>query len=276
MILLKGDSVVKKYKEKIRQELKGFSKKPRLVIIDTSQEEDVSVFIKKKIDMVEELGIRVDVKKFRGGKGEFRSWINKLSHQESIDGLILQLPLREDLKGRTRYFLDAISEEKDIDCLGRKCLGRLVSGASFIKPPVVEAIMSILDFYNIDIEGKTVVVVGRGKLVGKPLVTVLLDRKAHLIIPVSTDPNIKDYTLKGDIVISAVGRPGEFQIQGDMIKNAVLIDAGWGRLNGKIQGDFDFESVKGKAKAITPVPGGIGPVTVILLLHNLLKLSSSS
>ncbi len=169
-------------------------------------------------------------------------------------------------------FLNLIPWKKDIDVLSSGALGKFYQGRSKVIPPTVDGILEILEGYKIRLKGKNVAVVGAGKLVGLPLSIELIRRKATISILNEFTKDPSSFTKRADILISGVGKPG--LIRGDMVKRGVVIvDAGTKMVQGKLKGDVDFQSVSKKAGYITPVPGGVGPLTVACLLRNLVKLN---
>lgn len=187
--------------------------------------------------------------------------------------MIIQLPLPKNID--TQDILDIIPPGKDVDVLSEKSLGNFYTGDKedfSVLPPVVEAISHFLKEYSIKIEGKNIVLVGAGRLVGKPLAVWFAQKNVNLSVVNESTKNISDFTKKADILISGVGKAN--LIKGNIIKKgAVIFDVGSSIKNGKTAGDVDFGSVSKKAGYITPVPGGVGPVTVACLLENLVRLN---
>lgn len=212
-----------------------------------------------------ELGIRFDRIHLSSDatQEEIINAVHKLNKDRRITGIIVQLPLPKSVNNIEIF--SEISEEKDIEGLNPVNYGKLVMGEN-IKTVTPAAITAILDYYNVNISGKDVVIINRSNLIGKPLVPLLLKRDATVTICHSESDLIK-HTKEADMIVSAVGKP-KF-ITSDMIKKgAILFDLGFSTVDGKIIGDLDFDDLKDKCSYITPNPGGVGPVTVALLLKN--------
>ena len=172
-----------------------------------------------------------------------------------------------------QYILNSVPPEKDVDVLSARPLGNFFVGKSIAIPPVVGAIQALLHEYEIDYQSKHVLIVGAGALVGKPVAVWLLNEKVAFSVIEEGAPGREVLMESADIIISGVGKPG--LISGDMVKEGVImIDAGTSEAGGKLAGDAEFESVSAKASHITPVPGGVGPLTVVILFKNLLALAA--
>lgn len=197
---------------------------------------------------------------------ELISTINKLNNDESVHGILLQLPLPHHIE---TSITNMVNYEKDVDGLTAHNLGLLFEGNPKLIPCTPLGILELLDFYNIDVKGMDVAIINRSNLVGKPLGILLMDRDATVTFFHSKSKNLEDKLTNFDCIITAVGNRQKFTLRGNMIKDgAVIFDVGISRANGKIQGDVDFQSVSEKASYITPVPGGVGPMTVTMLLKN--------
>ena len=224
---------------------------------------------------------------------EFKKEIEKVIKSPVNSGVIIQLPLprttfqekslteratQKVVRGLPKKFLaeeflNLIPEEKDVDVLSEKSLGKFYQGTLKILPPTVNGILYLLKSYKIGSIGKNVVIVGAGRLVGFPLATQLLKEKATLSVLNEWTRDASSFTKKADILISGVGKPN--LIKGNVVKKGgVVIDAGTSMKKGKLIGDVDFKSVSEKASYITPVPGGVGPLTIACLLENLVKLNT--
>lgn len=194
--------------------------------------------------------------------------IEELNEDCLISGIMLLLPLPRNLNQKN--IVNKISPKKDIDCLTYESVGKLYLGEDTFIPCTPQSIITLLESYNVHLEGKEVVIVGRSNIVGKPVAGLLLNKNATITICHSKTINLKEICSKADILIVAIGSPNF--ITSDYIKeNAILIDVGTSSFKGKITGDIDFENVKNKAKLITPVPGGVGALTTTLLLKNSCK-----
>ena len=195
--------------------------------------------------------------------------IDNFNKDENVSGILLQLPLPKHLN--ENQLINKILPEKDVDCLTEQNLGKLLSNHHIIAPCTASGIIKLLDEYNIQIEGKRAIVVGRSLLVGKSVANLLEQRNATVTICHSKTKNLAEITSQADILVVAIGKP-RF-ITANMVKpNAVVIDVGINRLDEGLVGDVDFDLVKQKASYITPVPGGVGPMTIAELLNNTLIL----
>ncbi|MGI6280275.1 MAG: bifunctional methylenetetrahydrofolate dehydrogenase/methenyltetrahydrofolate cyclohydrolase FolD [Acutalibacteraceae bacterium] len=198
---------------------------------------------------------------------ELLSLINELNNKKSINGILCQLPLPRHINEKT--VIDAISPEKDVDAFHPQNVGKIMIGDYDFVPCTPAGVMEMLKYENIDIEGKSCVVIGRSNIVGKPMSMLMLHKNATVTICHSRTKNLKEVCRQADILVAAVGRAGF--VTADMVKpGAVVIDVGINRENGHLCGDVDFENVKDIASAITPVPGGVGPMTIAMLMQNTL------
>ena len=201
-------------------------------------------------------------------ESELLRLIEKLNRSLKIHAILVQLPMPGHInEGKV---LAAIALEKDVDGFSPVNIGRLVAGKEAAVPCTPKGIIRLLEKYKISVEGKNAVVVGRSNIVGKPTALLLLNRNATVTICHSKTKNLEQYTREADILVVAVGRPK--LITADMVKKgAAVIDVGINRVEGKLVGDVDFESVKEKAAYLTPVPKGVGPMTVAMLIENTLE-----
>lgn len=198
---------------------------------------------------------------------ELLDLIEKLNNKKSINGILCQLPLPKHLD--EKIIINSILPEKDVDAFHPHNVGRIMIGDYDFVPCTPAGIMEMLAYENIEVEGKNCVVIGRSNIVGKPMGMLLLHKNGTVTICHSRTENLKEICSKADILVAAVGKP--LFVTVDMVKDgAVVIDVGMNRVDGKLCGDVDFESVKEKASAITPVPGGVGPMTIAMLMQNTL------
>lgn len=196
--------------------------------------------------------------------------IDRLNNEKDVNGIMIQLPVPKQII--LNEALAAIDPDKDVDCLTPANVGRLWQGDHFVEPATAHGILALLDYYHINLKGKNAVIIGRSSIVGKPLAALLLEKDATVSILHLKTKNLTEYTKKADILVSATGEHN--LVTADMIKkNAVIIDVGISRFNGKIVGDVDFEHVAPIASFITPVPGGIGPLTVESLMEQVIQLT---
>jgi len=256
------DQVLRELKDKVAK----LSKKPKLAIVLVGDSEASLRYIKQKQKAAEEIGAESVLVQLPEtiSQTELDSEVGKLNLDQSITGIIVQLPLPDSVD--TGSALQKIDPKKDVD--------GLVAGSEF-KPATPLGVMEILRSYAVEIREKTVTVIGQGKLVGEPLSKMLEEGGAKVIrIDINTPPPIDELVKQGDIIVAAVGKIG--LVTADMVKNgAVVIDVGTNvTAEGKLVGDVDFNNVSQKASLITPVPGGVGPMTVASLMKNLVLAAS--
>jgi len=270
--ILNGKELSEKILTKLKKEVKKSKLKLRLAVIQVGENSVSQVFINQKKKACEKTGINFKLFKFPAeiGLRELKKETEKIVKSKVTSGVIIQLPLPK--KFLAEEFLNLIPEGKDIDVLSEKSLGKFYQGCLKILPPTVSGILKLLKSYKIGSIGKNVVIVGAGRLVGFPLATQLLKEKATLSVLNEWTRDASSFTKKADILISGVGKPN--LIKGNVVKKGVIvIDAGTSIKKGKLVGDVDFKSVSKKASYITPVPGGVGPLTVACLLENLAVLN---
>ena len=272
MNIIDGKKIAQIVADELTQQI-AFSKlsnrPPKLVIIGSNPDARSLVYIKAKIKRAEDIGIDTDFIDI-GSKtrDEQISLVEEVNRDNSSDGIIIQLPL--DDWSDPQELIDYISKEKDVDGLTTSNQNSLLVDESLFTPATPLAVMKIIESYNIKIAGKTVCVVGRSKLVGKPLKYLLESAGANVLVVHSKTKNTNKLILKSDIVVSAAGKPGLISV-GMVKENVILIDVGITEVDGKILGDIDMNNMAEKASLISPVPGGVGPVTVVMLLSNVIK-----
>lgn len=240
-----------------------------LAVIQVGNDEASKVYVRQKEKLALELGYKFVHKVFKEDveQDKLIRYIKKLNKDESIDGILVQMPLPKHLD--SSVIQNTIDSYKDVDGLTFINAGRLVQGMPSLVPCTPKGIIDLLDEHRIKLEGSQVVVIGRSVLVGKPMANLLTNRNASVTICHSKTKDIGLYTKNADIVIVAVGKAG--YLKEDMISpGTVVIDVGINRVNGKLYGDVDYENVSKVASHITPVPGGVGPMTVYELMHNVL------
>jgi methylenetetrahydrofolate dehydrogenase (NADP+)/methenyltetrahydrofolate cyclohydrolase len=272
MILLDGKKLAEKILSELKEEIARLGKKPRLAVVSVGENAASQKFIEQKKKKAEEIGVEVNISYFSAGisESDLKENISRLAADNSVDGLIIQLPLPE--KFNMQEILDMIPPEKDLDLLSSASWANFIVGSFSILPPVAGAIKAIFEEYGIDYKHAYTVVVGNGKLVGKPVAAWLKNEGATFAVIDENTENISGVIQSGDIVITGVGKPN--LITAEMIKDgAVVIDAGTSESGGKVVGDVDFGSVAPQASYITPVPGGVGPLTVAMLFKNLVALT---
>ena len=271
--IIDGKKIAENILNNIKKEVENYDIKPTLAVIIVGDDPASKVYVKNKIKKSEFLGFNSILKELPENttKKELLDVIKNLNEDKNVNGILLQLPLPKALDEKD--FLDEISPIKDVDGFTTYNSGKLFKGE---KPYAIactpKGIIKLLESTGINIEGKSAVVVGRSNIVGKPIAALLLQKNATVIQAHSKTKNLPEILNMADIIISATGKE-EF-IKGDMVKEgAVIIDVGITRnKNGKLTGDVDFESVSQKASYITPVPGGVGPMTIATLMENTLEL----
>jgi methylenetetrahydrofolate dehydrogenase (NADP+)/methenyltetrahydrofolate cyclohydrolase len=264
----------KKLSEKIRKDLKKRAEalcskgtQARLDIILVGENPASKIYVEKKIKASGDIWVKAELHKFPedAERKEILELIEKLNSDDSVHGILVQLPLPGHLD--EREVIDSVCPEKDVDGLTTYNLGNLFAGESLFEPCTPKGVMKMMDHEKIGIEGKNVVVVGRSNIVGKPLSIMLLKKNATVTVCHSKTRDLEKSTKNADILVVAVGKPK--LITGEMVKEgAVVIDVGMNRTENGLCGDVDFEKVKEKASRITPVPGGVGPLTVSMVLEN--------
>ena len=267
MKLIDGKLIARELKRKLQEEIVDNNLNPKLAIIMVGNNAASEIYIKNKVKTCEELGIKVNVYRFNESNNEndIINKIKELNADQSVHGILVQSPL--PAKFNEDYIISFIDELKDVDGFGTYNLGCLARDEEKFIAATPYGIIKMLEYENIPIAGKHIVILGRSKIVGRPLALALLNRNATVTIAHSKTNNLKEITTTADILIVAIGKAN--YITKDYIKdNAVIIDVGINRIDGKIYGDVDFQSVKDKASYITPVPGGVGPMTITMLLYN--------
>ncbi|QQG46097.1 MAG: bifunctional 5,10-methylenetetrahydrofolate dehydrogenase/5,10-methenyltetrahydrofolate cyclohydrolase [Candidatus Niyogibacteria bacterium] len=277
-MIIDGKNLAEEIKEELKKEISAAGKKLKLAVIYIGENPASASFIKRKQAYGAEIGIEVEIKKPKEeiwkSRAGLRDYLSKITHDKKNNGVIIQLPLPEEIKSRTQYLLDAIPADKDVDVLSSEAVGKFASARFSITPPVVGAIKHIFEKNKIELAGKNIVIVGEGVLVGKPVALWFLSRRLPFTILTTKSPNFSEVMAGADIVISGAGKSG--LIKKGMVKNGVVaIDAGTSSESGQLKGDFD-PVVSEKASLFTPVPGGIGPLTVAMLFKNFIVLSQKT
>ncbi len=267
-ILLEGEKVANSVYKKILD--KKFNQKPRLVFIRVGENEASKTYVRMKEKRCEALGFIGETIIFEDQETEENicKRIGKLNNDKTIHGILVQLPLPDHLN--KQKILRTINPMKDVDGLHPENIGLLIQGKPRFIPCTAAGILEIINFYNIPLEGKKVVIVGRSEIVGKPTAILMLLNNATVTICHSKTINLYEETNKADILISAIGKKW-FITKKHVKKNATVIDVGINRIEGKLYGDVNFDEVEKKAYAITPVPGGVGKMTIAMLMYNLSK-----
>lgn len=267
----------KQIKQIIKKEVSALKNKgiqPCLATILVGDNQASATYVKNKQIAANSVGILTkDIKLSDNIKqDELVNIINELNHDKNVHGILVQIPLPHQIE---TSITNMVNHQKDVDGLTSYNLGLLLEGTPKLIPCTPLGILELLDFYNIDVNGMDVAIINRSNLVGKPLSILLMNRDATVTIFHSKSKNLEDRLRNFDCIITAVGNRKNFTLRSNMVKEgAVIFDVGISRTNGKIQGDVDFESVSEKAGYITPVPGGVGPMTVTMLLKNTLLATS--
>ena len=270
MELLDGKKIKQEVLDELKEEVSKLDNKPNFVVIQVGDNEASNVYIKQKAKMAEYIGYGYEHKRYPEDitEKELLKEINKLNKDKNIHGVLVQMPLPSHID--TNVIQNAVIPEKDVDGLSDLNAGKLFHGKDALFSCTPFGVMEILKRYNIEIEGRHAVVVGRSNLVGKPMGTMLTNAGATVTLCHSKTKDLAKYTREADILVVTVGKP-KF-ITSDMVsEGTTVIDVGITRLESGLCGDVDFENVKDKCNYITPVPGGVGPMTVAMLGTNVLK-----
>lgn len=272
-MILDGKALSTKVKDRVKQEISNLPKNdniPTLAVVLVGDDPASAIYVRNKKKACEYVGIKsVSVTLGQDTTQEkLEQTLNDLNNDKSINGILLQLPLPKGLDERKA--LNCIAPEKDVDGLSSVNLGKLITKEVGITPCTPTGVMEFFKEYNIDLTGKNVVIINRSILVGKPLALMMLNTNATVTICHSKTQNISEYTKKADVIVTAVGK-AKFLTE-DMVKDgAVVIDVSIVRTEAGLCGDADYENIKDKASYITPVPGGVGPMTIAMLMENTLK-----
>jgi methylenetetrahydrofolate dehydrogenase (NADP+)/methenyltetrahydrofolate cyclohydrolase len=270
--LIDGKAVSADVKSRVRravQELKAMGVEPCLATVLVGDDPASATYIESKHKDAKEVGIVTRDQRLAATfkQNELRELVQLLNSDPEVHGILVQLPLPSHIDEFD--ILSSLSPLKDVDGLTPYNVGMLQTGMAALKPCTPSGIMELLDYYKIDVAGMDVVIVNRSNLVGKPLLILLLERDATVTICHSKTKDLNDKLRTADLIVTAVGNRQRFTLTANMIKEGVIvIDVGITRLNGRLTGDLDFDSVKQKASWITPVPGGVGLMTRAMLLKN--------
>ena len=273
-IILDGKETAKKVRENLKSKVEELKKNnifPKLAVIMVGDDGASKIYVRNKSKACEELGIEYE--EFLMGddttQEQLLELINRLNDRDDVHGILLQSPIPKHLDINEAF--RTICPEKDVDGFNPVNVGKLVLGQETFVSCTPFGVIKMLEEYNIPIEGKNAVVIGRSNIVGKPMLQCLLNKNATVTICHSKTENLKEVTKKADILVAAIGKANF--VTADMVKeNAVVIDVGINRNEqGKVCGDVDFEEVQKIAGYITPVPGGVGPMTIAMLMTNIVK-----
>ena len=273
-VIIDGKELAKKIRANLKIECEELKKKninSKLAVIMVGEDPASKVYVRNKSRACEDVGIKYEeyLLDSKITQKELIELIEKLNNDKTINGILLQSPIPSNLDINEAF--RTISPEKDVDGFNPLNVGKLVLNQDTFVSCTPYGIMKMFEEYDIDLTGKNVVILGRSNIVGKPLIHCCLNKNATVTSCHSKTQNLAQKAKEADILISAIGKANF--VTADMVKeNAVVIDVGINRLdNGKITGDVDFESVKEKASYITPVPGGVGPMTIAMLMNNVIK-----
>ncbi len=275
MILLDGKALSEKIKEEVKVEVAQLVEEkqitPGLAVILVGNDAASATYVASKAKSCKNAGIYSVVHEMPESitQEELLETIERMNENPKLDGILVQLPLPKHID--TTVVLEAINPLKDVDGFHPYNVGRMVSNLDAFLPATPFGVMRMFEEYGIELSGKNVVVIGSSDIVGKPMASLLINAKATVTVCNSRTKDLKAHTLAADIVVIAVGVP--YLLKADMVKDgAVVIDVGINRLEtGKLVGDADFESLKDKCSHLTPVPGGVGPMTIGMLLKNTIK-----
>ena len=273
-----GIAVANAVKERVRKavnELQTEGVTPCLATVLVGENQASSIYVKNKQKACSEVGIITKDHKLPESfsQQEMNSLIDLLNNDNTVHGILVQLPLPKQLGEFAT--ISRISPIKDVDGLTPYNVGLLSTGRAILKPCTPSGIMEMFDYYNIDLAGKHAVIINRSNLVGRPLYNLLLEKNVTVTTCHSKTHNLKEHCQKADIVITAVGDRTKFVLTADMIKDgAIMIDVGISRQDGKLVGDANYDEIIKKASYATPVPGGVGPMTVAMLLKNTVTAAS--
>jgi methylenetetrahydrofolate dehydrogenase (NADP+)/methenyltetrahydrofolate cyclohydrolase len=279
-VIINGRAVAKDVQKQIKDEVEGLERRwglvPGLAVVLVGEDPASQLYVRNKEKACKEVGIKSfeHLLPATVSERELLGLVQQLNKDKSVHGILVQLPLPAHI--RAEKILESISPNKDIDGFHPVNQGMLVLGADGFKPCTPMGIMKLLESVNCDPKGKNAVVVGRSNIVGKPVALMLLAKHATVTICHSRTASLRDEVGRGEILVVAIGKPGI--VRGEWVKaGAVVIDVGMNRLpNGRLSGDIEYETAAQRASAITPVPGGVGPMTICMLLYNTLRAAKNS
>ena len=267
--IIDGKRISNEMKEELKEEVSKMKKKPKLVVISVGNDPASSVYVKQKEKAALYIGINYEHLHYDSIKDDaLVEVIKKLNKDNLVSGMIVQLPLPKGMD--EQKIVNTIIPEKDVDGLTFLNAGLLLNNKKCLSSCTPSGIMELLKRENVQLEGANVVVIGRSILVGKPMMNLLINANATVTLCHSKTKDIEKITKKADILIVAIGK--KHFITRDMVKcGSIIIDVGINRVDGKLYGDVNFDDVYPKVKKITPVPGGVGPMTVVMLMKNVIE-----
>ena len=268
MKIIDGKAIAAQYRAKLKEQIAQSDKTPGLAVVIVGTDPASQIYVRNKIKACGELGIRSYSYELpeETSQADLEQLLDTLGQNEQVDGILLQLPLPNHLDSEAASA--HIPFEKDVDGFSAQNLGLLMQNKADVVACTPLGVMKMLEYEGIELSGKHAVVIGRSETVGKPMAMLLLNANATVTVCHSKTKDLKEVCKQADILVSAVGK-AHFVTE-DMVKEgAVVIDVGMNRdVNGKLCGDVDFDNVKEKTSYITPVPGGVGPMTITMLMHN--------
>lgn len=272
MLQLKGKPVAENVYSHIKEQLKSWTQKPHLAVILVGEDPASQVYVSHKQKACEAIGFQSTLIQLseKTTEAELTQKINELNSDAGVNGILLQLPLPAHLD--SKKMSDLISAQKDSDSLTTASLGLLMAGRQLVSSCTPSGIIEILKHYNLSVSGKNVLVIGRSLIVGLPLFHLLTQENATVTVAHSKTENLNDLIKKFDFVFVAAGKPHLLKAT-DFKKDAVVIDVGMHRPASGLIGDVNPEGAEGHLKALTPVPGGVGPMTIAMLMQNTFKLA---
>ncbi len=274
MELINGKELAKKIRMELKEEVEKLKQQginPKLAVIMVGDDKASAVYVRNKSKACEEIGIEFEEFLLESTISQeyLINLIKELNNRKDIHGILLQSPIPKNLDIREAF--NTIDYRKDVDGFNPINVGKLSIGEDCFISCTPYGVIKMLEEYDIEIEGKRAVIIGRSNIVGKPLIQCLLNKNATVTVCHSKTKNIEEITSKADILIAALGRP-KFVTSNMVKEGAVVIDVGINRNEeGKLVGDVDFENVSKKVSFITPVPGGVGPMTIAMLMYNVVK-----
>jgi len=272
---IKVSNAVKEILKSAIEKLKSEGVVPCLATVLVGDDPASATYVKNKHKACEKIGIKTKDHKLSvdATQKELNKIIDNLNNDKEVHGILVQLPLPKQLNEFAT--ISRISPIKDVDSLTPQNVGLLSMGKSILKPCTPSGIIEMFYYYKIDLEGKNVVMINRSNLIGKPLYHLLSQNNATVTTCHSKTKNLNEHCKNADIIITGVGNPSKFKLTSDMIKqDAIVIDAAISRYEGKLVGDADYDDIIQKASWATPVPGGVGPMTVAMLLKNTVTAAS--
>ncbi len=279
--VIDGKKIASSIYDEVSQEISNLGFVPKLAVILVGEDPASQIYVKKKREICKEIGIRSELHEFPSDTSEQEviDYVCALGHcpQRQVDGILVQLPLPSHID--KLKVLNSIPPDKDVDCFNAENIGRLAQGTALLKPCTPSGILEILKYHKIPTQGKRVTIINRSQVVGQPLSLMLSQEPYNATVTVCHEhtENLFFHSMHSEIVITAVGKYPIFRLPGFTInQDSTVIDVAMNRIDGKLFGDVipeEFEEAKSRAKFITPVPGGVGPLTVAMLMRNTLTAS---